>query len=99
MKKQTMMQDVYKSKVIPALMTEFKYKNTMQVPRITKIVLNLSSSEATQNPKALDVAAEELTAIAGQKPVIRKAKKSISNFKLRQGIPIGASVTLRRQRK
>lgn len=68
----------------------------MQVPRLTKIVLNLSIAEATQNGKVLDVAAQELMVIAGQKPVIRRAKKSISNFKLRQGMPIGASVTLRK---
>src|ERR1700680_3468131 len=76
-------------------MGQFKYKSPMQVPRLTKIVLNLSTSEATQNAKVLDTAASELMAIAGQKPVIRRAKKSISNFKLRQGMPIGASVTLR----
>ncbi len=70
----------------------------MQVPRLSKIVLNLSTSDATQNAKVLDTAASELMAIAGQKPVIRRAKKSISNFKLRQGMPIGASVTLRHSR-
>ena len=87
----------YEKKVIPSLMAQFKYKSPMQVPRLEKVVLNLSISEATQNPKVLDTAAQELTMIAGQKPVIRRAKKSISNFKLRQGMPIGASVTLRRK--
>ena len=79
-------------------MSQFKYKSPMQVPRLTKIVLNLSIAEATQNGKVLDIAAAELMAIAGQKPVIRRAKKSISNFKLRQGMPIGASVTLRKSK-
>ncbi len=88
----------YSSKVIPTLMGQFKYKSPMQVPRLSKIVLNLSIAESTQNAKVLDVAAQELTMIAGQKPVIRRAKKSISNFKLRQGMPIGASVTLRHAR-
>jgi len=87
--------ETYQKKIIPEMMAQFKYKSSMQVPRLSKIVLNLSTSEATQNPKVLDTAASELMAIAGQKPVIRRAKKSISNFKLRQGMPIGASVTLR----
>jgi large subunit ribosomal protein L5 len=92
------LKEQYSSKVVPSMMTQFKYKSPMQVPRVSKVVLNLCISEATQNPKVLDTAAQELAQIAGQKPVIRRAKKSISNFKLRQGIPIGASVTLRRQR-
>src|SRR5579883_1594679 len=79
-------------------MGQFSYKSSMQVPRLSKIVLNVSTSEATQNSKVLDTAAQELMMIAGQKPVIRRAKKSISNFKLRQGMPIGASVTLRKDR-
>ena len=94
----SLMQEQYGKTVVPALMKQFQYKSPMQVPRLTKIVLNLSVSEATQNPKVLDTAAQELMAIAGQKPVIRRAKKSISNFKLRQGMPIGASVTLRHKR-
>jgi large subunit ribosomal protein L5 len=89
------LKETYHKKIIPELMGQFKYKSSMQVPRLSKIVLNLSASEATQNVKVLDTAASELTAIAGQKCVITKAKKSISNFKLRQGMPIGASVTLR----
>jgi large subunit ribosomal protein L5 len=88
----------YQEKIIPQLMSQYKYKSSMQVPRLEKIVLNLSTSEATQNPKVLDTAAQEMLLIAGQKPVIRRAKKSISNFKLRQGMPIGASVTLRKDR-
>lgn len=93
-----MLREQYSKQVVPALMTQFKYKSPMQVPRLSKIVLNLSIAEATQNSKVLDQAAQELMMIAGQKPVIRKAKKSISNFKLRQGMPIGASVTLRHAR-
>jgi large subunit ribosomal protein L5 len=88
----------YQKKVVPELMSEFKYKSSMQVPRLTKIVLNVSMAEATQNAKVLDMAVAEMTAISGQKPVVRKAKKSISNFKLRQGMPIGASVTLRKDK-
>lgn len=88
----------YEKKIVPELMTQFKYKSSMQVPRLSKIVLNVSMSEATQNAKVLDIAATELGQITGQKPVIRKAKKSISNFKLRQGMPIGASVTLRKDK-
>lgn len=92
------LKETYQKKIIPELMGQFKYKSSMQVPRLEKIVINVSMSEATQNAKVLDLAASELTAISGQKPVIRKAKKSISNFKLRQGMPIGASVTLRKAR-
>ncbi|MCC6277525.1 MAG: 50S ribosomal protein L5 [Oligoflexia bacterium] len=92
------LRETYTKKIIPALVNEFKYKSPMQVPRLEKVVLNLSISEATQNAKVLDVAAQELAAISGQRPVIRRAKKSISNFKLRQGMPIGASVTLRKAR-
>ncbi|MBK9293100.1 MAG: 50S ribosomal protein L5 [Oligoflexia bacterium] len=88
----------YQKKIIPELVGQFKYKSPMQVPRLSKIVVNVSMSEATQNSKVLDLAATELAAITGQKPVIRKAKKSISNFKLRQGMPIGASVTLRKEK-
>jgi large subunit ribosomal protein L5 len=92
------LKETYQKKIIPDLMGQFKYKSSMQVPRLSKIVLNLSTSEATQNAKVLDTAANDLMAIAGQKPVVRRAKKSISNFKLRQGMPIGASVTLRHSR-
>lgn len=92
------LQQQYKDKVVPALMSQFKYKNPMQVPKLSKIVLNLSISEATQNAKVLEIAAAELGQISGQKATIRKAKKAISNFKLREGTPIGAAVTLRRDR-
>jgi len=89
---------VYKDKVVPALMKEFSYKNVMQVPKLDKIVINLGLGEAIQNAKVLDSAQAELTALAGQKPVVTRAKKSIANFKLRAGMPIGCKVTLRRAR-
>src|SRR5437868_1829404 len=92
------LKETYQKKVIPELMKEFKYKSSMQVPRLSKIVLNVSMSEATQNAKVLDTASTELMQITGQKPVMRKAKKSISNFKLRQGMAIGTSVTLRKDK-
>ena len=80
------------------MMQEFAYKNVMQVPRVEKITVNIGVGEATQNAKAVDTAVAELTAIAGQKPVVTKAKKAIANFKLREGVPIGCMVTLRRER-
>jgi large subunit ribosomal protein L5 len=85
----------YQQDVVPALTREFSYNNVMQVPRIQKIVLNIGLGEALQNAKAIDAAVGDLTAIAGQKPVVTRAKKSIANFKLRAGQPIGAMVTLR----
>lgn len=88
----------YRESVVPAMMTEFGYKNPMQVPRLEKITINIGVGEATQNAKAVDTAVAELTAIAGQKPVVTKAKKAIANFKLREGVPIGCMVTLRRER-
>jgi large subunit ribosomal protein L5 len=88
----------YRSEVAPALMRELGYSNPMAVPRLEKIVLNMGLGEAVQNPKVIDSAVEELTAIAGQKPVVTKAKKAISNFKLREGMPIGAMVTMRGDR-
>lgn len=91
-------QQKYISEVVPRLMDEFKYVNLMQVPRIQKIVVNMSLSDALQNSKVLDVAAEELMTITGQRPVITKARKSIASFKLRQGQKLGVMVTLRRQR-
>ena len=81
---------------MPAMMQEFGYKNPMQVPRLEKITLNVGVGEATQNAKAIDSTVTEITAIAGQKPVVTKSKKAIANFKLREGIPIGCMVTLRR---
>jgi len=90
--------ETYKEKVIPALMKRFNYKNVMQVPRLEKIVINMGLGEAIQNIKILDSAAQEMTVITGQKPVITKAKKSIAQFKLRKGVPIGCRVTLRKER-
>jgi len=92
------LREYYEKKVMPLLMKEFGYKNPMQVPKLVKIVLNMGVGEATQNIKILDAAVEELALIAGQRPVIRRAKKSIAAFKLRAGMPIGCKVTLRRDR-
>lgn len=92
------MREIYNSEIIPKLQAEFSYKNIMQVPRLEKIVINMGLGEAIQNIKILDSASVELAAISGQKPVITKAKKSIASFKLRQGMPIGCMVTLRRER-
>lgn len=88
----------YEEQVIPMLRETFNYKNIMEVPKIEKIILNMGLGEAIQNIKVLDTAADELKMIAGQKPVITRAKKSIAAFKLRAGMPIGCMVTLRRQR-
>jgi large subunit ribosomal protein L5 len=88
----------YRTEVAPALMRELGYQNPMAVPRLEKIVLNMGLGEAVQNPKVIESALEELTAITGQKPVVTKAKKAISNFKLRENMPIGAMVTLRGER-
>jgi len=88
----------YKKNVIPALTKEFGYKNVMAVPKIEKVAVNIGLGEATQNPKLMDGAVNELTSIAGQKPVVTKAKKSIAAFKLREGMSIGAMVTLRGDR-
>jgi large subunit ribosomal protein L5 len=89
------LREKYQTEVVPALMQEFKYTTIMQVPRLQKVVLNIGLGEAIQNAKALDAAVADLGAIAGQKPVVTKAKKSIAAFKLREGMPIGAMVTLR----
>jgi large subunit ribosomal protein L5 len=91
------LKNYYLSKVVPALTQEFNYKNPMQVPKIQKIVINMGLGEAIQNIKIIDAAVQELAMITGQKPVITKAKKSIATFKLRQGMPIGCSVTLRKE--
>ncbi|MDA8163155.1 MAG: 50S ribosomal protein L5 [Desulfobacteraceae bacterium] len=88
----------YKEVSIPDLMKHFGYTNPLQVPRLEKVVLNMGLGEAIQNPKIIDSASEELTKIAGQKPVITRARKSIAAFKLRLGVPIGCCVTLRKQR-
>ena len=89
--------DKYKTEVQPYMQKKFGYSNIMQVPRLEKIVLNMGVGEATENIKNLDIAVEELKAITGQTPNIRRAKKAISNFKIRAGMPIGCAVTLRRQ--
>ncbi len=89
---------LYDDKIIAAMTEKFGYKNVMEVPKITKIVLNMGVGEATQDKKKVEQAAQEMTKIAGQKAVITKAKKSIAQFKLREGMPIGAKVTLRRER-
>ena len=87
--------DVYKAEVVPGLMSEYKYKSIMEVPRILKIVLNMGVGEAVADKKVLDHAVSDMTLIAGQKPIITKAKKSIAGFKIRDGYPIGCKVTLR----
>jgi large subunit ribosomal protein L5 len=92
------LRDKYREDVVPNLMTEFGYSNVMQVPKLQKIVLNIGLGEAVQNAKAIDAAVGDLTQIAGQKPVVTRAKKSIAAFKLRTGMPIGAMVTLRGER-
>jgi large subunit ribosomal protein L5 len=85
----------YQNDVVPSMMKEFAYKNSMQVPRLEKITVNVGLGEATQNIKAVDAAVAEITVITGQKPVVTRAKKAIANFKLREGVPIGCMVTLR----
>jgi large subunit ribosomal protein L5 len=92
------LKEKYLSEVVPQLVKDFGYKNLLQAPRIQKIVVNMGLGEAIQNVKVLDHASEELALITGQKPIVTRAKKSISNFKLRAGMPIGCSVTLRKQR-
>ena len=92
------LKDVYQNEIIAKLRKDFGYKNIMEVPRIEKVVVNMGLGEAIQNVKILDSATAELNAITGQKSVITKAKKSIATFKLRQGMPIGCMVTLRRER-
>ena len=92
------LKETYRQEVVPALMKEFGYRNVMEVPRLQKVVVNLGMGEALQNPKALDSAASDIAAITGQKPVITRAKRSIANFKVRQGNPIGLSVTVRGDR-
>ena len=88
----------YQREIVPALMQDFGYTNRLAVPRLAKVVLNMGLGEAVQNSKIIDSAVEEMTAIAGQEPVVTRAKKAISNFKLREGLPIGVMVTLRGSR-
>ena len=92
------LKELYNKEMVPQLMKDFSYRNVMEVPKIEKIVVNMGLGEAIQNVKILDSAAVEMTAITGQKPVITKAKKSIASFKLREGMPIGCMVTLRKER-
>nr|BBK20338.1 ribosomal protein L5 [Cryptomonas curvata] len=87
----------YKEKVIPLLLEQFKYKNIHEVPKITKITVNRGLGEASKNNKALDISVQELASITGQQPVITKARKSIAGFKIRDGMPVGIAVTLRKQ--
>jgi len=89
------MKTLYTNEVAPALLKKFNYKSTMQIPKLDKIVINIGLGEAKDNPKVIDAAVNDLAIITGQKPVITKAKKSIANFKLRQGMNIGVKVTLR----
>lgn len=92
------LRDKYRAEVVPALQQKFGYKNVMEIPKLEKIVLNVGLGDCKDNAKALEMAVNELTAIAGQKPMVTKAKKSIANFKLREGMNIGAKVTLRGSR-
>ncbi|MEW6219574.1 MAG: 50S ribosomal protein L5 [Thermodesulfobacteriota bacterium] len=92
------LKEFYQREGVARLMQQFQYTNPMQAPRLVKIVLNMGLGEAVQNPKIIDSASQELTRIAGQKAVVRRAKKSIAGFKLRKGVPIGCSVTLRRDK-
>ena len=92
------LQEKYMKEVAPALMEKFNYKNVMEIPKIDKIVINMGIGDAKENPKGLEKAVEEMELIAGQKPVITRAKKSVANFKLREGMPIGAKVTLRQDK-
>jgi large subunit ribosomal protein L5 len=92
------LQERYNKEIVPALTKQLGAKSSMQVPRLDKIVINVCLSEAVQNPKLINTSVDEVTTIAGQKAVVTKAKKAISNFKLREGMPIGSRVTLRREK-
>ena len=92
------LKECYASEVAPALMKKFQYKSVMQIPKLDKIVINVGCGEARENPKVLDAVVGDLSKITGQKPIICKAKKSVANFKLREGMPIGVKVTLRGDR-
>ena len=95
---QTRLQKQYEEVIVPALVKEFGYKNKMEVPKLTKIVLNMGVGEATEDKKAIEGAVKDMAAISGQKPVITHSRKSIASFKLREGMPIGCKVTLRREK-
>ena len=92
------LKDKYRAEVVPALQQKFNYKNVMEIPRLEKVVINMGLGDCKDNAKALETAVAELTIIAGQKPMVTKAKKSIANFKLREGMNVGAKVTLRGDR-
>ena len=92
------LKDFYKSDVAPALMNKFSYKNVMEIPKLDKIVVNVGAGEARDNSKVIDAILRDLAAITGQKPLVCKARKSVANFKLREGMPIGVKVTLRGER-
>lgn len=92
----TRLQEKYNNEVIPTLMEKFGYKNIMEVPRLEKVVMNMGVGEAKENPKVLESAVSDMTLITGQKPVVTRAKKSIANFKIRENMPIGCKVTLRK---
>lgn len=92
------LQDRYKAEILPRLKEKFGYRNVMQVPKLSKVVVNMGLGDAIENVKVLETAAAEIGIITGQKPVVTKARKSIANFKLREGVPIGVMVTLRRDR-
>ncbi|GAA0716094.1 50S ribosomal protein L5 [Clostridium malenominatum] len=92
------LQERYEKEVIPALVEKFGYKNIMEVPKLEKIVINMGVGEAKENPKTLEAAVSDLSIIAGQKPILTRAKKSIANFKLRENMPIGCKVTLRKKK-
>lgn len=92
------LRDKYVNEIVPALMEKFNYKNVMEVPKLEKITINMGIGDAKDNPKTLESAVEELTAITGQRPVVTRARKSVANFKIREGMPVGCKVTLRGQR-
>ena len=93
------LKDYYIKEVAPALMKKFSYKSTMQIPKLDKIVVNVGAGEARENAKAIDAISKDLAAITGQKPLVCHARKSVANFKLREGMPIGVKVTLRGERE
>ncbi len=92
------MKDKYRAEIAPAMMQKFGYKSAMQIPKLEKIVINVGLGEARENPKAIEAACNDIAAISGQKPIVTKAKKSVANFKLREGMNIGCKVTLRQER-
>ncbi len=89
------LKEMYKNDVAPAMMEKFNYKSVMEIPKVDKIIINMGVGDARDNVKNLEIAVEEMATIAGQKPIITKAKRSVSNFKVREGMPVGAKVTLR----